>query len=495
MTSPNPVDPDDSEADRFFVSPAVGSSVRSPRQTWQRSYVKQALILDISIVAAAAGFAFLVDMGGKTSVGPGQSISMAVLWTLFLAVLRTRDTAIVGNGYEEYRRVITATAALVGVIAIVALFLQAGIAREYLVLSFPTGLIGLVLGRHFLRRRLAQSRGRGENVNDMIVVGTVESVRSLSHRFDSTASAGYRVIGACVPNYDGDTLVVGDRIVPVFGDLSSLDFAITTTTATAVAVASTEQLGYEGMKNLAWKLDNHDIDLIVSPGVADLSVPRMRIEPIDGLPILQIGQPSFEGAHVAAKSVFGFFLASFGLVVTAPVLLAAAIAIKLEDGGPVFFRQRRVGRGGKVFRIWKLRTMVVNADSIVSDARDAAGQNESVFYKSANDARITKIGRFLRRTSIDELPQLFNVIAGDMSIVGPRPLVEGEGSNIAHFIQRRSLVKPGVTGLWQVSGRSDVTEEERIRLDHLYIDNWSPVQDLVIVWRTIAAVIKSDGAY
>jgi lipopolysaccharide/colanic/teichoic acid biosynthesis glycosyltransferase len=176
-------------------------------------------------------------------------------------------------------------------------------------------------------------------------------------------------------------------------------------------------------------------------------------------------------------------------------MIAAAAAIMIDSGGPVLFRQERVGRRGERFRIFKFRTMVVDAENVRDAARASAADTGRVFYKSAADARITKAGRWLRATSIDELPQLLNVLSGSMSIVGPRPLVPGEGESVQHFVERRSLVKPGMTGLWQVSGRSDVSEEERIRLDHSYVDNWSCVMDLAIVWRTVRAVLKREGAY
>jgi lipopolysaccharide/colanic/teichoic acid biosynthesis glycosyltransferase len=171
------------------------------------------------------------------------------------------------------------------------------------------------------------------------------------------------------------------------------------------------------------------------------------------------------------------------------------MAIKLDDGGPVFFRQDRVGHLGKRFRVFKLRTMSVDAEARKEAEQATTTNSGAVFFKSATDSRITRVGRFLRATSVDELPQLFNVLGGSMSLVGPRPLVPGEGDSIEHFVEHRGLVKPGMTGLWQISGRSSVSDEDRIRLDHSYVDNWSCVDDMLIVWRTVRVVLKRQGAY
>jgi exopolysaccharide biosynthesis polyprenyl glycosylphosphotransferase len=230
------------------------------------------------------------------------------------------------------------------------------------------------------------------------------------------------------------------------------------------------------------------------PGMTDITGTRLRMRPIDNLPLFHIAPPRHDGPSAVAKRLFDLVFGSLALVAALPVMTVAALAIKLSDRGPVIFRQVRVGQAGNRFHIYKFRTMTVDAEA-KTDAERAAAGHTGVFYKSASDSRVTRVGRLLRSTSIDELPQLFNVLGGSMSVVGPRPLVPGEGQSVEHFVERRGMVKPGITGLWQISGRSDVSEEERIRLDHSYVDNWSYIQDLVIVWRTIRAVLKREGAY
>ncbi|MDV8023666.1 sugar transferase [Rhodococcus sp. IEGM 1330] len=491
-----------------LISSSEEAYVPAKRIEWQRTYRRRVLLTDTGVIVAALVSAQLIRFGTPATDSPETlsalifftafSAAIGIVWLLALGFVQSRDPQLIGNGADEYRRVISATGWLFGGVAVTDLLVQAGVARGYLAIALPIGLIGLLAGRRYWRRNLARKRSAGHFLSDVIVIGNVTSIKRISGNFDNAADAGYRVIGACIPGYigaPGATVDADGHTIEILGDETAIDDALRKTSATTVAVAAVEHLGYERMRELAWKLDKHRIDLVVAPGVADIAGPRLKIRPIDNLPLLHVDRPKYDGATRRSKTIFDFVLASIGLLVLSPLLAIAAVAIKVGDRGPIFYRQERVGLQGEKFRIWKLRTMVVDADSAIGSAREDADQQASVFYKSATDSRITKTGRLLRKLSIDELPQLFNVLSGDMSIVGPRPLVPGEGAAVANFVERRSLVKPGVTGLWQVSGRSDVAESERIRLDHYYVDNWSVVQDLVIIWRTAAAVLKSDGAY
>lgn len=426
------------------------------------------------------------------------SLGLAAVWLITLGLQQSWDLSLVGVGTEEYRRVVTATAWVFGIIAAAGLVLQEQMARGYLVIALPVGLVGLLAGRHLLRRNLARKRVRGEFTNQVVVLGKRDSIVSLCNSLDRSKSAGYRVIGACVPNFDGDMgveLKTRAGRVPVLGDEGCVEEALRLTNADALAVAAVEHLGHERMRRLAWRLDALRVDMIVVPGMTDIAGPRLKVLPIDNLPLFHIARPRHDSPSRYGKRLFDLAFGSVALLLLFPVMIAAAVAIKFDDGGPLFFRQERVGQHGMRFRILKFRTMFVDSDVTKGTEQAASGRSDAIFYKSASDSRVTRVGRFLRRTSIDEVPQLFNVLAGSMSIVGPRPLVPGEGNSVEHFIERRALVKPGMTGLWQISGRSDVSAEERIRLDHSYVDNWSCVQDVVIVWRTVRAVIKRQGAY
>lgn len=475
---------------------------------WQESYRRRLLLVDTSVVVGAVAlgqigrFGLFATAEDATTVSltrlTASSLILALSWLVALSLVESRDISLVGIGSEEYRRVVSATAWVFGAVAVVSLLLQEQISRGYLVIALPVGLVGLVLGRHLLRRNLIKRRNRGQFITRVVVLGSVDSVDVLCTHLGRSTPAGYSVAAACIPGFTGD---LGEHIdtvagsIPVLGDEDSVEVALSMTGADALAVAAVEQLGHENMRRLAWRLDSLGVDMIVMPGMTDVAGPRLKLRPIDNLPLFHIARQRHDGPRKHSKRMFDLVFGALATAAAAPIMLAVAIAIKLDDGGPVFFRQTRVGHQGRPFRIVKFRTMSVDAEAKKADERAAADPEAKVFFKSAADSRITRVGKFLRSTSLDEIPQIFNVLAGSMSVVGPRPLVPGEGQSVEHFLQRRALVNPGMTGLWQVSGRSDVSDDERIRLDHSYVDNWSVVQDLVIVWRTVRAVLKRDGAY
>jgi exopolysaccharide biosynthesis polyprenyl glycosylphosphotransferase len=498
---------DESGPGRVHSLLANAAKVKAHKRQWERSYRNRAIATDAIAVISAVMVAQFGRFGmphlSGANVGAWievtlYSIGLAEVWLATLGLQQSWDFSIVGAGSEEYRRVVTATAWVFGMIAAAGLIFQAQMARGYLVIALPAGLVLLVLGRHLLRRDLSKKRIRGDYFSHVVVLGKPHSIVTLCDSLDRAKTAGYSVIGACVPNYDGNIgaeVNTGRGRVPVFGDEDCVEIALQLTNADALAVAAVEHLGHDRMRKLAWRLDALNVDMIVVPGITDIAGPRLKVLPIDNLPLFRLARPRRDALAMGGKRIFDLAVASAALVLLFPLMLVAAVAVKLCDGGPVFFRQERVGYQGRRFVIMKFRTMLVGSDSVKDAEQAAAGQTNEIFYKSAMDSRITRTGRFLRKNSIDELPQLFNVLAGSMSIVGPRPLVPGEGNSVEYFTERRALVKPGMTGLWQISGRSDISAEERIRLDHSYIDNWSFVQDAVIVLRTLRAVLNRQGAY
>lgn len=498
-------------ASRSESADRVMSKVRAAKahgRQWKRSYRMRVVLVDSIAVVAAVTIAQLGRFGlpppNRLMISNGwllvtaYSVGLAIVWIATLGLQESWDLSLAGIGSEEYRRVGTATAWVFGIIAVTDLLLQEGMARGYLAIALPVGLAGLLTGRYLLRRSLARKRARGEFTSDIVVLGKSPSVVALCDTLKRCSSAGYRVVGACVPDFDGEIGVELDTptgTVPILGNEHSVADAIRLTNADALAVTSAEHLGHKHMRTLTWRLDSLGVDMIVMPGMIDIAGPRLKIRPVDNMPLFHLARPRHDGPSRYQKRFFDLSFGSVALVMLFPVMVVAAIAIKLHDGGPVFFRQQRVGYQGVPFRIFKFRTMDLDSETKVDTERAVSGQTDSVFYKSAADSRITPVGRLLRKTSIDEIPQLFNVLTGSMSIVGPRPLVRGEGAAVEYFIERRALVKPGMTGLWQVSGRSDVTAEERIRLDHSYVDNWSYIQDMVIIMRTLGPVLKGRGAY
>jgi exopolysaccharide biosynthesis polyprenyl glycosylphosphotransferase len=232
----------------------------------------------------------------------------------------------------------------------------------------------------------------------------------------------------------------------------------------------------------------------VAPALLDVAGPRTTIRPVAGLPLLHMDHPEFTGTKQVIKDAFDKLVGLSALALTAPVFLFVTLVIRLDDGGPAFFRQTRVGRDGRDFTVYKFRTMVMDAEKLKTELT-ASNDHDGVLFKMRKDPRITKVGSWLRRWSLDELPQLLNVVRGDMSLVGPRPALPDEAARYGDYVRRRLVVKPGLTGLWQVNGRSDLSWEESVRLDLRYVENWSLVLDLQILWKTLSAVWRGSGAY
>jgi exopolysaccharide biosynthesis polyprenyl glycosylphosphotransferase len=349
-----------------------------------------------------------------------------------------------------------------------------------------------LLVRRQLRTWIYRLRARGHALQRVLVVGRADAVVSVIEKLDHEPQHGLVPVGACVPFVGIEVSHVQN--VPVVGDPSGVLQAVDETGAHVVAVVSHPDLSGQALRRLSWALEERDVELIVSPGIIEVAGPRLSIRPIAGLSLLHLERPSASGGRLIGKMLFDRLVGGLILLAVAPLLLVIALAVRLTSAGPAFYRQVRVGVDGREFKILKFRTMVVDADAQRAKLM-ALSEGNGVLFKMRDDPRITRIGGFLRRFSLDELPQLVNVIRGDMSLVGPRPPLPEEVAGYNDDATRRLRVKPGVTGLWQVSGRSDLTWEESLRLDLRYADNWSMALDLSILWRTFRAVTRGAGAY
>lgn len=425
------------------------------------------------------------------------SVGIAAIWLAFLAAYRTRSPRIVGAGVEEYRRVLSATLATVGVISILLMILRPEVARGYLAIALPGGLCSLLIGRHVCRRALARQRSSGRCLISVLAVGDAPSVHNIVQSLAREWGYGYSVVGVClVGRSSGGTLnVPGVGALPVFGDEHTVEDAIAQTKVDTVALTSTQHLGQEGVRELSWRLHDLDVDLVVSPGVVDVAGPRLTMQPVAGLPLIHVEKPQYRGAKRIQKRAFDIAVSLFILTCALPVMVVAALAIKLTSRGPVFYRSQRIGLDGNPFEMIKFRTMVVGADQQVESLSSINESIGGVLFKIKEDPRVTSVGRLLRRYSIDELPQFFNVLRRDMSVVGPRPPLRREVDKYDDQVRRRLLVLPGITGLWQVSGRSDLSWEDSVRLDLSYVENWSIMNDLLIALKTARIVFAGSGAY
>ena len=284
--------------------------------------------------------------------------------------------------------------------------------------------------------------------------------------------------------------------IPVLGGLDDLHEALDAVNADTVVVTGSDKISSQRMRELSWSLEPGRHHLVVAPSLTDIGGPRIHTRPVAGLPLIHVEMPRYEGIKLFAKRAFDLVVSGLLILVLSPFLGIIALVVRWTSQGPVLFRQERVGINGETFTMFKFRSMVSDAEArlvALQDERRLAGN--TVMFKMKNDPRITTIGRFLRRYSIDELPQLFNVFGGSMSLVGPRPPLKQEVDLYETHVHRRFLVKPGITGLWQISGRSNLSWEDTVRLDLFYVENWSMTGDVIILWRTAKAVLARDGAY
>ncbi|MEC3918642.1 sugar transferase [Nocardia sp. CDC160] len=482
---------------------------RSDRERWQADYARRLFVSDLFVLVLAIGFAQWIRFGGTATEPPLASqlplevrytmvsVVLAVAWSLTLTLSGTRSPRVIGSGTEEYRRVVAASLKLFGGIAIVSLLLRVDIARGYLAIALPLGMIGLMVERRLWRYWVATRRARGEYRTAMLVVGSPESARAMVAAFSRDCDSGYQVIGVCTRE-DGDlaerVLEVGGREIPIVANDHDVIDAVRRTGADTVAVTVTDNLGPADFRRMAWELDELGAELIVTPGLVDIAGTRLTHRVVADMPMLHVEKPQYDRAKSIRKDVFDFCFALAALISIAPALAVIALAVKFNSRGPIFYLSERIGRDGRPFRMIKFRSMYADAEAHINALIESNGGNP-LFFKVRDDPRVTPVGKVIRKYSLDELPQFINVLRGEMSIVGPRPQVRREVDSYDGVMRRRLLVKPGVTGLWQVSGRSDLTPEDAMRLDLSYVENWSMVLDLLLIAKTIGAVTRGEGAY
>ena len=473
---------------------------------WQRGYARRLVAIDMVGVFLAVGLAQWLRFGGLSGEVSTYryldyalvSVTIAVIWLAALSINHSRSPRIIGTGAEEYRRVLLATLAVFGGVAIISMLFKLEIARGYLVIALPAGIAFLIMFRYLARllvRHVRQSQGRC--ITRVLVVGSASAVRDLTTSFAREPRSEYQVVGACIPGPipRSELEVPGVGTIPTFGDESNVVGAVTATKSHAVAVTATERLNGRGIRDLSWELEKLDIDLLVAPGVVDVAGPRLQMRPVCGLPLIHVEKPQYHGAKRFQKRLFDVAFSGSVLLFGLPILLAVAIAVKLTSKGPVFYRQERIGLDGNPFEMIKFRTMVDGADKMVGKLAALNESEGGVLFKIRQDPRVTPVGKILRKYSIDELPQFINVLKRDMSVVGPRPPLATEVKSYDDYARRRLLVRPGITGLWQVSGRSDLSWEDSVRLDMFYVENWSMISDLLIALRTVKAMVGHSGAY
>jgi exopolysaccharide biosynthesis polyprenyl glycosylphosphotransferase len=481
--------------------------------TWLTRYVWVLVSLDTVALLLGGVFGHLMRydtlIGHLRSIPYGQLVFAAVpAWLAILTTSQAYDRRILGLGSEEFRRVANAAVRLTAIFAVVAFLLRLGLARGLVAGALPACACFTLLFRYLARRVLHRVRADGAASHRVLVVGDGPARNALAQRLQSNAHCGLRVVGACQPVLTHRSLTSPtDGLPPDAGQSEGASHARSGQdlvahirrlaehlSADTVAVAHSPSTTPDVMRRLAWSLEGTGIDLLVAPALTDIAGPRINIRPVSGLPLLQVAEPQFTGARRLVKRGIDLVASGAGLLLLAPLFALMALLVRMSSPGRVLFRQIRIGRDGKPFTMLKFRSMYADAEQRLAELERLNDHGDGVLFKLRADPRITRIGKYLRRYSLDELPQLINVLLGQMSLVGPRPPLPSEVARYEADVHRRLLVKPGITGLWQVSGRSDLDWAQTVRLDLYYVENWSVALDAEILWKTMSAVLNGSGA-
>lgn len=458
-----------------------------------RVYATRAVIWDTVAVTAAAAIGFVLrwtipynlDISDLTYVF--FALVVVGSWMLALTIRGAYDTRVLGVGSEEFKRVITASAGLFGAVAIVAFALKLDLSRGFVLITFVAGVLLLLLDRWVLRAWLRHERRFGHFLHRTIVIGRGDRMEGIVDLLDRDPVAGFTVVDVI----DEPSSEVDDAALDVW--LDEVMARISLEDADTVAVAGSPNLSQRVIKKLSWRLEGPRVDLLVAPTLGDFAGPRVTMRMQADLPLIHLDEPHLTGPKSLVKRGLDIVFGVLFFLVFLPFMIVAAIGTFLTSRGPVFYKQQRVGRGGRIITVIKFRSMYVGADRKRDEIIGAP--DDRIYERYRNDPRITPFGRILRRWSIDEMPQIVNVIGGSMSLVGPRPVLVEEIPLFDDDDHRRHLTKPGLTGLWQVSGRKAVDWDERMRLDLDYVEHWSPALDLVIVAKTVKVVLTGKGAY
>lgn len=470
---------------------------------WARRYHAKLVATDVAIVLAAVVLAYVARFGLTDSEVAIQGLPgnywvlcpvISAMWLLSLSVAHSRDSRVVGLGVTEYKRVVNSSAVTFGLLAIVFLVGKVEVARGYFVLALPLGTVGLLGSRWVWRRWLIGQQRFDHYLSRALVVGRLEDVIYVVGQIQNKSGAVYNVVGAALDGSDLPRLEVGHKEIPIVAtSLSGVAEAASRCGADTVIVAGQPRAG-DFIRSLAWQLEGSATELVLASRLTDVAGPRIHFRPVEGLPLIHVEIPQFEGGKHVLKRAMDILASGLALLVLLPFMAVIAILIRGDTHGPVLFRQERVGRNGETFLMLKFRSMVANAEDALP-ALLAMNEGAGLLFKMKNDPRVTRVGRVLRKYSLDELPQLWNVLVGEMSLVGPRPPLEREVEGYAGHVRRRLYIKPGLTGMWQVNGRSNLSWDESVRLDLYYVENWSVMGDLLIMWRTIKVLMHPVGAY
>jgi exopolysaccharide biosynthesis polyprenyl glycosylphosphotransferase len=473
---------------------AIGRTAIDWEQRYRRTVITSDTVATAFVVAAIGNFFGARDAANWHEKWGILAFGTQLLVLGALAVSRSWAPAVLGQGAEEFRRLGRSLFTATVVLALGGIALTSRNIKLWIFVAIPAIALVTMTERYLLRLWLHKQRKEGQCLRPVLAAGSPATVRDLITRTRKLPHLGWRVEAVCTP--DGRGGLDGDQLdgVPVVGRLADVSSHVHCDGYRVVAVTPDPHWSPDRLQRLAWNLEGSDAEMVVAPVLMEVAGPRLHVDAVLGIPLLRVSMPTFTGGRRAIKGVVDRMGAAILLMLFAPLMVLVGLIVLVDSRGGAFYRQRRVGKDGREFTILKFRTMVAGADGAragLADRNEGAG----LLFKLRRDPRVTRVGAVLRRYSLDELPQLFNVLTGSMSLVGPRPPLPTESAAYGPDIRRRLLVKPGLTGLWQISGRSDLSWEEAVRLDLRYVEDWSLALDTVILWKTLRAVLYGQGAY
>ncbi len=497
--------PQQARGDAKPAPPSIAPIARQRVKT-RSARARVAKIIGVDLIAQILAIAAVIGIQVRTLTATGISmmsllaIALPVCWLGVVALTGGYKANLLRNRDAELRHVFRSALYVSAIGCIAFNSFASGISQTTVFATVGTALVLMVVGRLLIRRAIARAWRANEATTGVVLVGSLASVLDTAARMGESPDSGLRVVGLCVstPEFeDRDSMrpVAVPDSFPIVSDADLLHI-VNEHNAGMVIITSPSAIGTTRIREIAWMLEATGADLVMATGLDQVADHRMRLQRLGGGCFISVDQPRYTGVRRTVLDVCERAIAALGLIVLSPLVGAIVLAVRLDSKGKAFFVQTRVGRGGKTFRMFKFRSMVTDAESLRDEVVCAENEpDRGPMFKSRNDPRITKIGALLRKSSLDELPQLLNVVFGSMSLVGPRPALPDEVAQYEGSEIRRLLVKPGITGLWQVSGRSNLSWEQTVNLDLDYVENWSPGMDLSIMSRTLGAVTRSAGAY
>lgn len=484
---------------------------RRPR--WRYAFVSCMVVLDIAVMLLSLLISLLVNGEAYVTIVRSMPFELflfcfSLIWVLCLALAGTYHRHLMADGYELYAKIINASLLTVLLYCSLSFTLNLDLPRTALITAPVIAFFLAVIERWQMRMSLHRNRRNGRCKYKTVLVGSSAGINAALRTMADYSNWGYEPIAVYpieADLHEPDAYVVTSFIpnpnIPGADKLKVIPFnsAFPRTCESLgvqeVYIADVLSRDSEMLHGMSLAIESLGMELALSVSLADISGHRLYLRNTTEQPVLLASLPQYTNSAYAVKRVLDIVCSALALIVSSPLMLGVAIAIKLDDGGPVFFSQTRIGLHGRPFKMYKFRSMVTNAEELKKKLAEENGQSDRFIFKMKDDPRITKIGHFIRKTSLDEFPQFFNVLKGDMSLVGPRPALPEEVARYGSLYSARLLVKPGITGPWQVSGRSDLSQEQSEYLDVSYIENWSITGDLAILAKTVLVVFRGTGSY